>query len=637
MKKILLTAFTVCIVYGLYSQPVSSDSTGQSVIDSLKKKLAASQPDSNRVKILLELGAAETLKPVKDNYRDQALQLAEKIGNKRLQSLSLRTVGNLNYGDQSAKALALFLKALDISESINDKQESGRNNRVIGGIYLGQKDYTKAKYHFFKARKLLEDAGDASSLSITLEKLGQIYYDLNLMDSALLFYQQAYDVGLKANENVAIISLISMGRVYTRKGEYVTAMKCLRQSFEWVKVAEKLWSSKHDFYAKIYLDLAEVFQKKGQTDSCLFYAKQSFDTYMKANYAGGISDAGKFLFNYYDNKNDAEAYKYLKIITRISDSLNPVQRAKDIQNLAFEEEQRLQSIEAARVESKNKLRLYIVLGGLLSFLIIAFVLFRNNRHKQKANELLKKQKQEIDEQRAKSELSLKELKTTQAQLIQSEKMASLGELTAGIAHEIQNPLNFVNNFSEVNSELIGEMKEELSKGNIEEAKTIANDIDDNEQKIIFHGKRADAIVKGMLQHSRSSSATKEPTNINKLADEYFRLAYHGLRAKDKSFNATMKTDYDESIGNISIIPQDIGRAMLNLITNAFYAVSEKAKQQPAGYEPAVTVSTKKMNGRVEIKVRDNGNGIPQKAMDKIFQPFFTTKPTGQGTGLGLSR
>ena len=246
------------------------------------------------------------------------------------------------------------------------------------------------------------------------------------------------------------------------------------------------------------------------------------------------------------------------------------------------------------------------------------------------------------------ETTLSELKAAQSQLVQSEKMASLGELTAGIAHEIQNPLNFVNNFSEVNSELIAEMKEEIEKGNLEEVKTLANCIADNEQKINHHGKRADAIVKGMLQHSRISSGVKEPTNINALADEYLRLAYHGLRAKDKSFNATMKTDFDESIGNINIIPQDIGRVILNLITNAFYVVNEK-KQQLAkdltgfqnltglnGYEPTVSVSTKKINGKVEIRVVDNGNGIPQKVLDKIFQPFFTTKPTGEGTGLGLS-
>ncbi|MEP7228863.1 MAG: two-component regulator propeller domain-containing protein [Ginsengibacter sp.] len=232
--------------------------------------------------------------------------------------------------------------------------------------------------------------------------------------------------------------------------------------------------------------------------------------------------------------------------------------------------------------------------------------------------------------------SLENLKSTQAQLIQSEKMASLGELTAGIAHEIQNPLNFVNNFSEVNKELLAEMKDEMNKGNIEDANAIANDVIDNEEKINHHGKRADAIVKGMLQHSKTSSGKKELTNINALADEYLRLSYHGFRAKDKAFNATIKTDFDDTIGKLNIVPQDIGRLLLNLYNNAFYAVNEKAKQHPSGYEPKIAISTKKLNNAIELTVTDNGDGIPQNIVDKIFQPFFTTKPTGQGTGLGLS-
>jgi ligand-binding sensor domain-containing protein/signal transduction histidine kinase len=275
------------------------------------------------------------------------------------------------------------------------------------------------------------------------------------------------------------------------------------------------------------------------------------------------------------------------------------------------------------------------------FILAGYAVYKYQQHYIVTRERDRTQQKELA-QAKEIEKAYTELKATQAQLIQSEKMASLGELTAGIAHEIQNPLNFVNNFAEVNSELIGEMKEELAKGNMEEAKVISNDIDENEKKIIFHGKRADAIVKGMLQHSRSSSGVKEPTDINALCDEYLRLAYHGLRAKDKSFNATMKTDFDETIGNINIIPQDIGRVILNLITNAFYVVDEKKKQIGEGYEPTVTVSTKliipPLGGTrgAEISVKDNGNGIPQKVLDKIFQPFFTTKPTGQGTGLGLS-
>jgi len=223
-------------------------------------------------------------------------------------------------------------------------------------------------------------------------------------------------------------------------------------------------------------------------------------------------------------------------------------------------------------------------------------------------------------------------------------MASLGELTAGIAHEIQNPLNFVNNFSDVNKELLSEMKDEMDKGNIDDAKDIANDVIANEQKINHHGKRADAIVKGMLQHSRSSTGQKEPTDINALCDEYLRLSYHGLRAKDKSFNAKFETNFDPSLPKINVVPQEIGRVVLNLINNAFYACTERSRASTSSaetssadkYDPTVTVSTKKENNHVIISVKDNGTGIPSTIKDKIFQPFFTTKPTGSGTGLGLS-
>ncbi|MBL7738889.1 MAG: two-component sensor histidine kinase [Chitinophagaceae bacterium] len=285
--------------------------------------------------------------------------------------------------------------------------------------------------------------------------------------------------------------------------------------------------------------------------------------------------------------------------------------------------------------------MYVLFAGIVVALIIMLLIYRNNRQKQKAYNLLQKQKAETDLQKEKADHALQELKATQSQLVQSEKMASLGELTAGIAHEIQNPLNFVNNFSEVSTELIKEMVDEADKGNTAEVKVIATDLEQNLEKILHHGKRADAIVKGMLQHSRSSSGVKELTDINALTDEYLRLAYHGLRAKDKSFNATMKTDFDESIGNINIVPQDIGRVILNLITNAFYAVNEKSKQTTPGYDPTVIITTASVQPpsggqSIAIKVADNGGGIPQKVLDKIFQPFFTTKPTGQGTGLGLS-
>lgn len=245
--------------------------------------------------------------------------------------------------------------------------------------------------------------------------------------------------------------------------------------------------------------------------------------------------------------------------------------------------------------------------------------------------------QQVKERTAELATSLEHLKSTQNQLIQSEKMASLGELTAGIAHEIQNPLNFVNNFSELSAELIEEMNEELEKADYDEVKLIAADVKQNLEKINHHGKRADGIVKGMLQHSRKSTAKKEPTDINKLADEYLRLAYHGLRAKDKSFNATLETHFDERVGTIEVIPQDIGRVILNLITNAFYACNERMKtSKDPHFKPTVTVTTQRDKEQVMVSLKDNGMGIPKEVVAKIFQPFFTTKPTGQGTGLGLS-
>ncbi len=333
-------------------------------------------------------------------------------------------------------------------------------------------------------------------------------------------------------------------------------------------------------------------------------------------------------------------------------------------NLSFEAEQEMDAKEISinSLKSANKIstltRNFVIGIAALLFLLAAGI-YNRFHTKKKANEVLEK--------------TLMELKATQVQLIQSEKMASLGELTAGIAHEIQNPLNFVNNFSEVNSELIKELKDEVIKGNMEEVTALADDIESNSEKINHHGKRAGDIVKGMLQHSRSSSGVKEPTDINALCDEYLRLSYHGLRAKDKNFNATMITDYDESIGNINIIPQDIGRVILNLINNAFYASAvalakvdaapskgvlsdlppargfsdpdykhnptvwiKTSKNPPAGNQAERGLGTKFRGAEVLISVKDNGPGIPPKILDKIFQPFFTTKPTGQGTGLGLS-
>ncbi len=368
--------------------------------------------------------------------------------------------------------------------------------------------------------------------------------------------------------------------------------------------------------------LAETFADLHQFDSAVQHAKKSLALAKVLKVPAGMNLNAKVLAKLFEPVDIKQAYFYQKMADSANNVLFGKQQNAKMQSLMLASIERQTQERIDREAAQARFKQLIFLGAIVLLSFFIWILLRSNQKEKKAKLLL--------------EAKNKEIQATQSQLIQSEKMASLGELTAGIAHEIQNPLNFVNNFSEVNTELIDELSREIETGNLKEVRVLAKDIKENEQKINHHGKRADAIVKGMLQHSRSSSGVKEPTDINALCDEYLRLCYHGLRAKDKSFNATMKTDFDSSIGNISIVPQDIGRVILNLLTNAFYAVTETKNQKGDGFEPTVSITTKKIGNKVEIKVRDNGNGIPQKVLDKIFQPFFTTKPTGKGTGLGLS-
>lgn len=392
--------------------------------------------------------------------------------------------------------------------------------------------------------------------------------------------------------------------------------------------------------ARAMLGLADAYMKNGDNSKAIsaYHQAQEIAQDINANYE--LKDAYMGLAELYSKLSDFKrAYEYQNLYSSIKDTLYNAEMDKRIQSMILKSDLEkkqgeidlLEKDQEQKIQQSRNQRLWIfsISGALLSALLLSFILYRNNKNKQKSNALLKKQKEEIQN-------TLEKLKDTQSQLIHAEKMASLGELIAGIAHEIQNPLNFVNNFSEVSNEMMEEMMEELGKGDIDEVKLIANDIRQNLQKINMHGKRADSIVRGMLQHSRTSSGLKELTAINDMANEYIRLSYHGLRAKDDSFNASFNTDFDESIGKIMVVPQEISRVLLNIFTNAFYAVNEKKKQNPEGYKPEVFITTRKKGDKVEIKIQDNANGIPEHVLGKIFQPFFTTKPTGEGTGLGLS-
>jgi two-component system NtrC family sensor kinase len=588
-------------------------------IDTLHHQLAIARDDTSRIKaqaylcLLYRLGNTDS----SILYGQQALKSARQINYPTgeilalsFMSITMEQMGNL------PKSLEMAFKALQIGKTnqLESKCEAALN--AIGETYIILKDYPKALNYLQRQKSICEANGNIEALAYANKDMAIVFEEMNQLDSAIYYEQMAIQDFRKTGREEPQ-TYETLGDIKMKSGNHAEALNFYQRGLQIsIKNNERRAS------AEAYNKIATFYKNVNQADSGIYYARKGLEESKLISKKKTIQEVAALLSELYEQRDTKESLRYLKIADAYKDSLFGAGNIQAIQILVTQEEEHQKEIEAAKINYQNKLKQYALFAGLGILLLIASILYRNNRQKQKANKVL--------------EGTLTNLKSTQSQLIQSEKMASLGELTAGIAHEIQNPLNFVNNFSEVNRELIQELKNEILSDNKEEAISIANDIDNNEEKINHHGKRADAIVKGMLQHSRSSTGVKEPTDINALADEYLRLAYHGLRAKDKEFNAVMKTDFDKSIGKINIIPQDIGRVLLNLYNNAFYVVNEKRKQQPNGYEPTISLSTKKINGKVEIKVADNGNGIPQKVLDKVFQPFFTTKPTGEGTGLGLS-
>ena len=592
--------------------------------DNSDKTLSQHPKDTNEVKRLIGIaGEYRFSKPESSVIiAEEALSLSRQLNFARGEGDALLTLGeDHRLGGDFPQALEALFHALQISRGLGDLEMEAGCLNFIGVAYVDLGESRQGLNYLFQAKELNERHSFIIMTCFGLTNIGVAYEQLNILDSALFFHQQAYQVLTSINfmditrSPLRSLVLRHLGDVQYRLGNYD---KALSYYGEVISNNDLLNISGSQFQIAEYF-----FNIKNNPDSSLYYALLAFNNGHRSFQKTNVLAASRILAKLYKQKNRLDsAYYYHEISLEMNDSLFGPEKTHKLQLLAINEQQRQQEVQQEKEKFKSRIKMYVLMGAVGLFLLLAIIFYRNNRQKQKANKVL--------------ETTLTHLRSTQSQLVQSEKMASLGELTAGIAHEIQNPLNFVNNFSDVNTELIDEAEQEMNKGNFDETKTILRNIKENEEKINHHGKRADAIVKGMLQHSRTSSGQKEPTDINALADEYLRLAYHGLRAKDKSFNAATQTDFDESVGEVNIIPQDIGRVILNLINNAFYAVDEKKKQDLHGYEPTVSVSTRKMNGKVQIKVEDNGNGISQKALDKIFQPFFTTKPTGQGTGLGLS-
>jgi len=491
----------------------------------------------------------------------------------------------------------------------------------LGIIHSFAGDYAKALNYHREVKALNEILKDPALASLSYLNTGESYAGLNKPDSAKASFFQSIRYGNIAGwRTYEGLTYYFIGKIHEKEKNLSEAKKYYRQS-----LVTNIELKSSDFEGMDYQALADISAGAGQIDSSFFYSKKALAIYRAINDTIGLIAATNSLAAAFDAiKKTDSAHYYLKESVALKNGMNREERVKAFQLIGLNKQIKVQELEAAQLRTQTRIRTYSFVAGIIVLLLFSGFFYRNYRRQRKDKAIIEK--------------SYADLKATQSQLIQSEKMASLGELTAGIAHEIQNPLNFVNNFSDLNRELLVEMKEEISKGNFDDVNNIADSLISNEEKINHHGKRADSIVKGMLQHSRKSSDEKESTDINTLVDEYVRLCYHGLRAKDKTFNAKIETDLDPSAGKINVIPQDLGRVILNLLTNAFYEVDRKKKKdgQDPAFQPAVSVATKRTGNKLSIIISDNGGGIPAEVMDKIFQPFFTTKPTGQGTGLGLS-
>jgi len=562
-----------------------------------------------------------------------------------------------------------------------------KKNAVLESIAMGMHgqayritgDFTKSQEYHYKAINIAKKTSNYSLLAYTLNQSAHMYKDREENEKAIAIYKEASEVSLQGNEPVFMFyPIMNLGFVYMQAKKADSAMfystkavnmiqdllldmrdvnqkeiversllvyclsnlagsysmlndknnanKYYKQAFD---ILEKYKGYKSRYFQFAYFSLANHHMRYDMQDSAIVAAKLAIESVSDGPLEYLSAKPAKMISDYYEGKNADSIVRYLKIYLKGNEVMNSTRVTQQLQMKSVEERQKTLEFQRAKEAYRNKIAFYLLGVGLAVLLFVAAFMYHSSQQRKRVNAELQKQKDQVEE-------TLTELKSTQAQLIQQEKLASLGQLTAGIAHEIKNPLNFVNNFSEVNSELISELVDEVDKGNIAEVKFIAADIKENSEKINHHGKRADAIVKSMLAHSRTSSGKKELTNLNTLAEEYLKLSYHGIKAKNNQFNANYSFEPDNDLLPISILPQEIGRVLLNLLNNAFYAVYERSKLNEPGYFPQVTLTTGTAEKGISIVVHDNGKGIPEGIREKIFQPFFTTKPTGEGTGLGLS-
>jgi nitrogen-specific signal transduction histidine kinase len=593
MYFILVT--TLLLLSVLHTNSLMAQETNRRT-DSLTNLLYHEERDTSRVRLLLEIGDEYNIRLSRRDaaltYYKQALNLCRQ---QRLHTKELAAVNKVasiyNHMGRFTEALEMLLQNLRREEQMKDTTEIFLTKREIMFLYsnIGDQqkklELSKDLYTFAVSGYFKDPKNVLLYRWMAYNNIGNAYVALGEIDSALYYHTKLYQESRQnSNLELLVIAANRLAEIHFKKGTLDSSFFYSRIGIENAVPADR-----PDFVKYIHKRLAHAHGKTARMDSAFYYARLALKEHKAATDTAGMMEMALLLSDLFKSQNRFDsAFTYLSYYTALKDKFLSDEKIKQVQTLLFNETMKQKQLEQERKEAQQRyetrVQLYSLLAGLGVLLLLAGILYRNNRQKQKA--------------KLKIESAYKELKATQAQLIQKEKMASLGELTAGIAHEIQNPLNFVNNFSEINSDLLEEMQENINKGDWNETKVIASDVKENNAKIHQHGRRADAIVKGMLQHSRTSKGKKEPADINALADEYLRLSYHGLRAKDKDFNATIETHFDESIGKIEVIPQDIGGVLLNLFNKAFYKVTERKKAPTLtgeNYEPKVTVITKRIS------------------------------------------
>jgi signal transduction histidine kinase/tetratricopeptide (TPR) repeat protein len=605
-------------------------------------------------KILNELGLALRMQGELSKAKDyflQSLVAADAEESPKTQSIKIDILRNLAdvYRAEGAflPAAKYALQALEFAMQARDSYRVSFLHVQLSYIYNALEEPSQALSYGLQALNEAERFGELTTVAGILNNIGSAYAMMKQYPEAVAYYQRSLKIVQQLNNQSNITAReANLADVYELQGNYDLALK---YGFQAMARATALGDKA--VTARVQNVLSRAYLQTGRLDSSRWYGERSLKIAQEISHKSYIKDAYQVLSQVYAQQNDsAKAYRYQLHYSAYNDSISSLQASRRLTLLQYQTDLGKKQSEINLLSKNNELQteaskrqqqlLLSLFGGLILTLLLASVLWKTNQQKQKSNAQLLRLNKEIEQQRDSLDSTLKKLKSTQEQLVLKEKMASLGELTAGIAHEIQNPLNFINNFSEVSAELM----EELRNGSVylleyeekEETQLLLDSLTQNLTRIHQHGKRADAIVKSMLQHSLSSTGQKEPTDMNALADEYLLLSYHGMRAKDKEFIASLRTDFDSSLSKLEVVPQEMGRVLLNIFNNAFYALQQKKALLNGPYQPEVTVSTHQTIREVEIRVNDNGIGIPDNIIKKVFQPFFTTKPSGQGTGLGLS-